>query len=64
VRNLTRRERIEARHLLQELSEQAKGVRNAMDPVSGMLAVSDEAWARQWASLTKALDDFTKQVAA
>jgi hypothetical protein len=59
ARNLTRTERIRARHLLQELSEHARTVRNAMDPVSGMLAVSYEAWASQWRELTRALDYFT-----
>ena len=59
ARNLTRTERIQARHLLQELSEHALSVHNAVDPVSGMLAVSYEAWARQWRELTRALDSFT-----
>ena len=64
TRPLTRAERIRARHLLQELSEQARSVRNAMDPLHGMLAFTDEAWAGLWASLTKALDGFTEAVAA
>lgn len=62
ARNLTRTERIRARHLLQELSEHALSARNAMDPVSGMMAVSDEAWAGQWRELTRALDSFTCDV--
>jgi hypothetical protein len=61
-RNLTRQERIEARHRLQELSEQAQSVRNAMDPVSGMMAVSDETWRQQWLSLRRELDAFTSRV--
>lgn len=62
ARNLTRQERIEARHLLQELMENARTARNALDPVSGMLAVSDEAWQEQWQSLKLALEKFSGKV--
>lgn len=64
ARNLTRHERILARHYLQVLSEQALTVRNAMDPEWGMLGVTDEAWAEQWAALTKDLDAYTENVRA
>ena len=59
---LTSQERIEARHWLQQLAEQARQVRDAMDPVHGMASVTDEAWAGQWAALRKDLDDFTGRV--
>ena len=62
TRKLTGQERIEARHWLQQLSEQARSVRNAMDPSHGHLAVTDEVWAAQWASLRKDLDGFTCRV--
>jgi hypothetical protein len=62
MRNLSKEERIRARHLLQELSEAAKSVRNAMDPQHGMLALSVHAWEGQWASLTDELDYFTAQL--
>ena len=62
ARNLTRTERIRARHLLQELSENARSVRNALDPAHGMLAVTDEAWRDQWLALTRDLDAFTGRV--
>src|SRR4249919_1307310 len=39
-RKLTVQERIEARHWLQVLSEHARTVRNAMDPATGMIAVT------------------------
>lgn len=63
-RKLTRQERIEARHWLQELSEQARPVRNAMDPVSGVVNVTDVAWDGQWASLREHLDAYTARVLA
>jgi hypothetical protein len=62
MRNLDKLERIRARHLLQELSEHALTVRNAMDPQHGVFRITDEAWAEQWASLTRELDFFTAQV--
>lgn len=43
--NLTRSERIVARHILQELMEQIRVLRNAMEPETGMLAVSRELFA-------------------
>lgn len=61
-RRLTAEERIEARHLLQVLSEAARPVRNAMDPVSGMPVVTVSAWAAQWATLRDDLDSFTYRV--
>jgi len=61
-RLLTRTERIELRHHLQELSEHALTVRNAMDPVSGMMAVTDEAWLSQWKSLTANIDSITESI--
>jgi hypothetical protein len=62
ARRLTDAERIEARHWLQQLSEQARKVRDAMDPRHGHLAITDETWAAQWASLRQELDDFTGRV--
>ena len=62
MRDLDKLERIRARHLLQELSEQALTVRNAMDPQHGMMRITSEAWAEQWASLIRELDFFTAQV--
>lgn len=61
-RLLTKSERIELRHHLQELSEHARTVRNAMDPLHGMLAVTDEAWAAQWEALTADLDSITERI--
>ncbi len=58
-RPMTRTERIEARHLLQELSEQARTVRNAMDPLHGMHTIRLSAWRAQLESLTAQLDKFT-----
>jgi len=62
ARPLDKMERIEARHLLQVLSEQALSVRNAMDPQHGMYTVTDDAWAEQWRALTRDLDFFTGKV--
>ena len=61
-RPLTRAERIEARHWLQQLSENARTVRNAMDPVHGKLTVTAQAWAAQWSSLKAELDEFAYRV--
>jgi hypothetical protein len=61
-RKLTPEERIQARHLLQVLSEQARDVRNAVEPYTGVLTITDEAWCAQWAALTRALDNFTEGV--
>lgn len=61
-RPLTRTERIQARHLLQELSENAKSVRNAMDPVSGMHTVRLDAWQAQYDSLVAQLRYFTERL--
>jgi hypothetical protein len=64
ARDMSLDERMWARHLLQELTEHARLVRNAIDPYSGVKVVTTEAWAEQWASLTKVLDTFTKDVLA
>lgn len=61
-RPLDKQERILARHLLQMLSEHAKLVRNAMDPLHGMHTITVEAWREQWDALTSDLDHFTEQV--
>jgi hypothetical protein len=62
ARAMDKMERNEARHLLQVLSEQARSVRNAMDPQHGMHTVTDEAWAAQWIALCRDLDYFTLRV--
>lgn len=62
TRPLTKDERNHARHLLQELSEHAKSVRNAIEPETGVMMVTDMQWKEQWESLTAALDLFTKDV--
>lgn len=61
-RQLTRQERIEARHLLQVLSELARTVRNAMDPISGVQRITDHQWDDQWHSMKRDLDSFTQRV--
>jgi hypothetical protein len=61
-RLLTAQERIEARHLLQELSETAKTVRNAMDPQHGMLAIHVSQWETQYHSLIGELEFFTRKM--
>ena len=61
-RLLTRSERIEARHILQELSESARSVRNAVDPQHGMLAIHTSQWRDQYRSLIAALEFFTCKV--
>lgn len=62
ARLLTRTERIELRHYLQFLSEHARSARNALDPVSGVLAITDQAWLGQWRALTKDLDSITERI--
>jgi hypothetical protein len=61
-RPVTRTERIQARHLLQELSETAKSVRNAMDPVHGMQAIRVSQWREQYESLVAQLKYFTERL--
>jgi hypothetical protein len=61
-RPLDRTERIEARHLLQELSENARSVRDAMDPVSGMPVIRVTQWQEQYESLTAQLRYFTERL--
>lgn len=62
TRRLRSDERIQARHLLQVLSEQARTVRNAMEPLTGVLQLTDEVWIAQWEALTRDLDAFTERV--
>lgn len=59
---LTRQQRIEARHLLQELMEHARTARNALDPVSGMHTVRRDAWRAQYESLVAELRRFTERL--
>lgn len=63
-RPMTRQERILARHWLQELSEQAKVVRDAVHPNYGVHTVTDIQWEEQWLTLRKNLDGFTADVMA
>lgn len=62
MRVLTKGERIEARHLLQELSETARMVRNSMDPQHGMMRITNDQWVAQYESMTAQLRYFTQQV--
>jgi hypothetical protein len=62
MRQLTKQERIQARHLLQVLSELARQVRNAVEPVTGVLSITDDAWYAQWDAMKRDLDDFTEGV--
>ncbi len=62
ARLLTSHERILARHRLQELSEDALKVRDAMDPGYGMLGLTDIQWIEQWEHLRAQLDAFTENV--
>ena len=55
-------ERIQARHLLQVLAERARALRNAMEPRTGVLRVTDESWAREWEGMTRDLAAYTDQV--
>jgi hypothetical protein len=61
-RPLDKNERNWFRHLLQELSEHARSVRNAVEPETGVLRITDKAWAEQWAALTAAIDSYTSDV--
>lgn len=61
-RPLTKAERSELRHHLQELSENAKSVRNAVEPETGVHTVTAQAWDDQWAALTRNLDAITQQI--
>jgi len=61
-RLLTVDERLMARHYLQELKEGVPGVRDAMEPYTGVVRITDEAWYGQWAALTRNLDYFTEEV--
>jgi hypothetical protein len=63
-RQLTKGERNEARHLLQELSETARLVRNAVEPETGVFVLTAEQWEQQWNQMTLALEVFTAQVRA
>jgi hypothetical protein len=61
-RPMIRAERIEARHLLQVLSEDARGVRNAMDPVHGVHTVTRDGWRAQYEALIAELKYFTERL--
>lgn len=61
-RSLTKAERNELRHHLQVLSEQAKAVRNAIEPDTGRLNITVEVWRDQWTALTRNLDFLTDQM--
>jgi hypothetical protein len=61
-RPLDKNERNWFRHLLQELSERARSVRNAVEPETGLLMITDKTWAEQWAALTAAIDSYTSDV--
>lgn len=54
--NLTRSERIIARHILQELMEQIRLLRNAVEPETGMLSVSRELFAEDIDKIIKRLE--------
>jgi hypothetical protein len=61
-RPLDKMERMRARHLLQELSENAKSVRNAMDPGTGMHTIRVSQWLAQYDSLVAELKFFTDKL--
>jgi hypothetical protein len=61
-RVLTKNERVELRHFLQVLMEHSRTVRNAIEPDSGRLRITAEAWADQWLALRKDLDALTEQI--
>jgi hypothetical protein len=58
-RQLTKSERNELRHYLQELTERARSVRNAVEPETGVLGLTVEAWRSQWEALTRNIDSIT-----
>lgn len=64
ARELTRHERILARHYLQELTERARLARDAVRLDSGHLMITDIAWMEQWDALKASLDRFTEDVMA
>jgi hypothetical protein len=61
-RKLTDHERIEARHLLQELSENAKTVRDAMDPMHDVHTITVLQWQGQYTTLIARLQYFTEHL--
>lgn len=61
-RDLSVDERMMARHLLQDLKEAIPSVRDAMEPATGVLRITDRAWYVQWEQLTKGLNYFTDEV--
>jgi hypothetical protein len=61
-RPLTTDERIQARHLLQVLSERARAARNAIEPYTGIARYTDQTWYVQVEELTRDLEVFTAQV--
>jgi hypothetical protein len=60
-RPLTATERVEARHLLQELSEAALLARNALDPLHGVHTIRISLWRAQLEALTAQLRYFTER---
>lgn len=64
ARPLTKHEKILGRHHLQVLIEQARPVRDALDPNYGRLSITDEVWAAQWEALKHDLDAYTADVIA
>jgi hypothetical protein len=63
ARLLTVQERMWLRHLLQQLSEVSKIVRDGIVPGNG-LNITDEIWAEQWEALKKEMDDYTKKLSS
>lgn len=60
-RPLTDGERDEFRHYLQVLMENARLVRNAIEP-TGHMVVTTGQWRSQWAAIKKDLDFLTEQL--
>lgn len=58
--NLTRQERILARHILQEIAEQVRLLRNAVEPETGMLAVSRESFTANLKEIIGRLENLKK----
>lgn len=61
-RKLTAGERNELRHYLQVLSEQARSVRNAVEPETGVVAIHLGQWQSQWDALKRDLDSVTERL--
>jgi len=58
--NLTRAERILARHVLQMIMEDTRLLRDAVEPTTGMLAVSREKFNLNLDTLIKTLEKLKK----